>query len=121
MTDVFEQAKRRARDADILDIARRHGVLSGLKKVGDEYVGPCPRCGGKDRFAINARKLGGTENQACSCAASARMAATPSISNNSSPAPGSRTPSKIWAALRSSRKIPPKLRGERAGGRSAVR
>jgi hypothetical protein len=59
MTDVFEQAKRRARDADILDIARRHGVLSGLKKVGDEYVGPCPRCGGKDRFAINARKLGG--------------------------------------------------------------
>jgi Toprim domain/Zinc-binding domain of primase-helicase len=59
MTDVFELAKRRARDADILDIARRHGVLSGLKKVGDEYVGPCPRCGGKDRFAINARKLGG--------------------------------------------------------------
>jgi Toprim domain len=53
---MFEQAKR----ADILDVARRHGLLSGLKKVGDEYVGPCPRCGrGKNRFAINPHKIGG--------------------------------------------------------------
>ena len=45
MANVFEQAKRKAREADILDVARRHGVLSRLKKVGDEYVGPCPSCG----------------------------------------------------------------------------
>jgi hypothetical protein len=29
-----------------------------LKKVGGEYVGPCPNCGGDDRFGINPRKLG---------------------------------------------------------------
>jgi hypothetical protein len=60
MANVFEQAKRKAREADILDVARRHGVLSKLKRSGDEYVGPCPRCGrGKNRFAIAPHKLGG--------------------------------------------------------------
>jgi Toprim domain/Zinc-binding domain of primase-helicase len=58
MMNVFEQAKRRAREADILDVARRHGVLSGLKKVGGEYIGPCPICGGKDRFGINPHRQG---------------------------------------------------------------
>jgi Toprim domain len=58
MANAFEQARRKARDANILDVARRHGVLSGLKKVGDEYVGACPRCGGRNRFAINLRKRG---------------------------------------------------------------
>ena len=58
MANVSEQAKRKAREADILDVARRHGVLGGLKKVGDEYVGPCPHCGGEDRFAISPRKIG---------------------------------------------------------------
>jgi hypothetical protein len=58
MVNVFEQAKRRAREADILDVARRHGVLGGLKKVGDEHVGPCPHCGGTNRFSINPRKQG---------------------------------------------------------------
>ena len=55
---AFEQAKRKAREANILDVARRHSVLSRLKKVGAEYVGPCPICGGTDRFAINPRKIG---------------------------------------------------------------
>jgi hypothetical protein len=58
MANVFEQARRKAREADILDVARRHGLLSGLKKVGDEHIGPCPQCGGEDRFAINPRKVG---------------------------------------------------------------
>jgi len=58
MATVFEQAKRKAREADILDVARRHGLLSKLKKIGDEFVGPCPNCGGEDRFAINPRKVG---------------------------------------------------------------
>jgi hypothetical protein len=43
MANVFEQAKRKARETSILDVARRHGVLNGLKKVSDEYVGPWPR------------------------------------------------------------------------------
>ena len=55
---AFEQAKRKAREANILDVARRHGALSRLKKIGVEYVGPCPSCGGEDRFGINPRKVG---------------------------------------------------------------
>lgn len=35
--------------ADLLQIA-------GLKRAGGELVGPCPICGGRDRFAINPRK-----------------------------------------------------------------
>jgi hypothetical protein len=56
MANAFEQAKRRARAVSIIDVARRHGALSKLKKIGDEYVGPCPHCRGVDRFAINPHK-----------------------------------------------------------------
>lgn len=37
------------------DIAARL-ELSGLQKAGHELVGPCPNCGGTDRFGINLRK-----------------------------------------------------------------
>lgn len=30
--------------------------ISGLKRAGAERIGPCPICGGDDRFAINIRK-----------------------------------------------------------------
>jgi len=30
--------------------------LQGLKRAGHEMVGPCPDCGGDDRFAVNLRK-----------------------------------------------------------------
>lgn len=30
--------------------------LSGLKRAGQEWVGPCPICGGDDRFGVNTRK-----------------------------------------------------------------
>jgi putative DNA primase/helicase len=44
----------RARQADILTAAQRFGAL---KRVGvSEYVGPCPVCGGKDRFSVNIKK-----------------------------------------------------------------
>lgn len=29
--------------------------LSGLSRAGSELIGPCPRCGGRDRFGINLR------------------------------------------------------------------
>ncbi len=58
MANVFEQAKRKAREANILDVARRHSVLTRLKKIGDEFVGACPNCGGTNCFAINSRKRG---------------------------------------------------------------
>lgn len=30
--------------------------LQGLKRAGAEWTGPCPQCGGNDRFSINTRK-----------------------------------------------------------------
>jgi phage/plasmid primase-like uncharacterized protein len=39
---------------DILGVARNLGAR--LRRSGGEWVGPCPVCGGKDRFAINPSK-----------------------------------------------------------------
>ena len=41
----------RAKAADLLDVARSHGAQ--LKKSSSEWIGPCPACGGSDRFSIN--------------------------------------------------------------------
>lgn len=30
--------------------------IAGLKRMGHELVGPCPQCGGTDRFGVNTRK-----------------------------------------------------------------
>lgn len=30
--------------------------IAGLKRMGHELVGPCPQCGGTDRFGVNLRK-----------------------------------------------------------------
>lgn len=40
----------------IEDVAERLGILAGLTRVGREWTGPCPSCGGKDRFALNTQK-----------------------------------------------------------------
>jgi putative DNA primase/helicase len=48
-------AVAQAREADIRALAERLG--SKLKRAGaSEYVGPCPVCGGKDRFGVNIKK-----------------------------------------------------------------
>jgi hypothetical protein len=39
---------------DILSIAERLGAR--LRRCGNEHAGPCPRCGGRDRFSINVKK-----------------------------------------------------------------
>jgi hypothetical protein len=49
----------RARDADILAVAQRSPINAKLKKHGREWIGPCPACGGTDRFAISPTKKGG--------------------------------------------------------------
>ena len=46
----------RASQADILEAARRFGELKRAGAKSMEYFGPCPRCGGVDRFSINTRK-----------------------------------------------------------------
>jgi phage/plasmid primase-like uncharacterized protein len=44
----------RARAVKIQDEIERRGIT--LKRQGSELVGPCPVCGGTDRFAVNIRK-----------------------------------------------------------------
>ena len=43
-----------ARTRDIRDVAVEYGAH--LKREGHEWIGPCPICGGKDRFAVNQQK-----------------------------------------------------------------
>src|SRR6516164_3791357 len=45
----------RARAVPIMHVIHRRGINT-LKRVGAEYVGPCPRCGGEDRFAVHTKK-----------------------------------------------------------------
>ena len=52
---AWDQWVEQARSADILGIARSLGV--NVKKSGTaEWIGPCPVCGGDDRFSINVKK-----------------------------------------------------------------
>jgi hypothetical protein len=54
-TEQIEQA----RDRDILQEAQQRGVRfpkSRRSGAAMEFVGPCPLCGGTDRFSINTRK-----------------------------------------------------------------
>lgn len=57
MTDrdaAFTAWKERAREVDILQAATERGAV--LKRAGRYFVGPCPACGGKDRFSVNQAK-----------------------------------------------------------------
>lgn len=40
----------------IEEIAERLGLSAGLRRMSGELVGPCPKCGGHDRFGISLRK-----------------------------------------------------------------
>jgi putative DNA primase/helicase len=51
---AFEDWKQRALQSDILAEAQRRGAK--LKRAGREWVGPCPVCGGADRFSVNVQK-----------------------------------------------------------------
>lgn len=44
-----------AKAMPILDVAERLGI-DGLRQMSGEMVGPCPVCGGNDRFGINPKK-----------------------------------------------------------------
>src|SRR5215467_13358695 len=50
----FEHWKARAKLIPIENEIARRGIV--LKRIGAEHVGPCPKCGGDDRFAINTKK-----------------------------------------------------------------
>jgi putative DNA primase/helicase len=64
--EAFEAWRRRALDADILEVALGPDVKAQLRKKSREHVGPCPLCGGgsnekgkrrvADGFAVNPAK-----------------------------------------------------------------
>ena len=55
MARISNRPGREAHNADLHELARALRVH--LKRVGaGEYAGPCPPCGGRDRFAINTKK-----------------------------------------------------------------
>jgi putative DNA primase/helicase len=52
---IASRIVEQARAADMRAIAEQHGAR--LKRISTvEWAGPCPRCGGDDRFSINTRK-----------------------------------------------------------------
>jgi phage/plasmid primase-like uncharacterized protein len=50
----MDELRSTARSYRIEDIASAYGLR--VKRKGAELVGPCPQCGGTDRFAISIRK-----------------------------------------------------------------
>ncbi len=54
LSDAMRAFVDEARVASIETEIARRGL--GLKRVGGELVGPCPVCGGVDRFGVNLRK-----------------------------------------------------------------
>lgn len=55
MDAILADRKTRAHAMAIGEVADRLGI-EGLRAASGERVGPCPVCGGRDRFSINARK-----------------------------------------------------------------
>jgi hypothetical protein len=52
---AFDDWCARAKSADIMEVAERLGAK--LKRAGAaERIGPCPKCGGTDRFAVNVKE-----------------------------------------------------------------
>src|SRR5215472_8964678 len=53
-SSAYDQWRAKARAVRIEDEIERRGIP--LKRVGSERIGPCPKCGGDDRFSINTSK-----------------------------------------------------------------
>jgi CHC2 zinc finger len=47
---LSEDELHQARSVSVVEVAQRHGAK--LRREGREWIGPCPRCGGDDRFAV---------------------------------------------------------------------
>lgn len=50
----FDAWVKAARDVSCMAVLDRRGVK--LRRTGTEFIGPCPVCGGEDRFGVNTRK-----------------------------------------------------------------
>jgi hypothetical protein len=54
MREPFNEWVQQAKAVPIQKEIERRGIK--LRRSGAELVGPCPRCGGEDRFAVNTKK-----------------------------------------------------------------
>jgi AAA domain-containing protein/CHC2-type zinc finger protein len=54
MTAAFDNWVKLAREIPIENEIARRGIK--LRKQGAEFIGPCPKCGGVDRFSVNVAK-----------------------------------------------------------------
>lgn len=54
LSSAFDAWVEEARGVDLLAYARSRSPQ--IKKQGAEWIGPCPACGGRDRFSISPRK-----------------------------------------------------------------
>ena len=54
MTTDFDAWVEAARSVPIESVLTRRGIH--LRKSGIERIGPCPKCGGTDRFSINVKE-----------------------------------------------------------------
>jgi len=56
MTLVNDPRVDLARARSIAEVLDKMPPIDGLKRVSGELTGPCPKCGGRDRFSINTKK-----------------------------------------------------------------
>lgn len=49
--DLFKDWRDRADQCDLLETAKRYGAV--MKRSGREFKGPCPNCGGRDRYSLS--------------------------------------------------------------------
>jgi putative DNA primase/helicase len=54
MLYLFEDWRARADECDLYETAIKYNAV--LKRAGREWIGPCPECGGTNRFAVNQQK-----------------------------------------------------------------
>ncbi|BEV43942.1 DUF7146 domain-containing protein [Afipia carboxidovorans] len=54
MLDRFEDWRARADECDLYETAIKYNAV--LKRAGREWIGPCPACGGRDRFSVNQQR-----------------------------------------------------------------
>jgi hypothetical protein len=53
---IPQEAIDKARSFDVMAIAARYGFTGKARGQQGEAIGPCPGCGGRDRFAANGKK-----------------------------------------------------------------
>jgi len=114
----------RARAEKTESVLRDRGILKTLKGHNGNFAGPCPNCGGRDRFAVNLRKGNGGVFYCRGCHASGGDAISlvrfldscdflPAVETLAGPPPDGRTEADSECCARKQRTIERRERLER--------